>query len=269
MKKIFVTLIFYSASLIGSLHTINEDCHLPSEPGELYIDLIKRVITNTIYEDKNIGGSYDKTQRENGRDWPTLAHTMVGIKRLNNIHFCMKDVLERNIPGDFVETGVWRGGSTILMRAILQTYGIKDRMVWVCDSFMGFPPPDVEKYPADKAKRTCPIIAVSLEQVQENFSKYGLLDSQVQFLKGFFRDSLPTAPIEKIAVLRLDGDLYESTMDALINLYPKLSIGGYIIIDDLCIPACVEALMDYRKAYGIDDPIEKIDWTGGFWKKTK
>lgn len=72
----------------------------------------------------------------------------------------------------------------------------------------------------------------SLEEVQENFRRYNLLDDQVQFLKGWFCDTLPTAPIEKLAVLRLDGDLYESIMDGLNALYDKVSPGGFIIVDD-------------------------------------
>jgi O-methyltransferase len=85
-------------------------------------------------------------------------------------------------------------------------------------------------------------LAVSLEQVKANFDRYGLLDDQVRFLKGWFRDTLPVAPIERLAVLRLDGDMYESPMDTLVNLYPKLSEGGYVIVDDYgAIPACRQA----------------------------
>lgn len=89
-------------------------------------------------------------------------------------------------------------------------------------------------------------------------------------MKGWFKDTIPTAPIEKLSVFRLDGDMYESTIDVLFYLYPKLSIGGYCIIDDWgAIPACKKAIEDYRKIFGIDDEIHEIDWTGVFWKKTK
>ena len=142
-------------------------------------------------------------------------------------------MIQNQIPGDFIETGVWRGGACILMRAVLNAYGVKDRRVWVADSFQGVPPPDLKKYPADvdSMYHTFEDLSVSFETVQRNFKKYGLLDHQVVFLKGWFKDTLPTAPMERLAVLRLDGDLYESTMIALQSLYPKLSAGGYVIID--------------------------------------
>jgi O-methyltransferase len=111
-------------------------------------------------------------------------------------------------------------------------------------------------------------LAVSLEEVQNNFRRYGLLDDQVRFLKGWFRDTLPSAPIRRLAVLRLDGDLYESTIDSLTHLYPKLVRGGYAIIDDFGdVPACRQAVMDYRALHGITEEIIPIDWSGAFWRK--
>jgi hypothetical protein len=194
------------------------------------------------------------------------------MKRLNNIHYCMKEILSNHIPGDFIETGVWRGGATILMKAILKAYGCEDRNVWVADSFEGVPPPNPEKYPDDAGIHLNQLseLAISLEKVQAHFKRYGLLDNKVIFLKGFFSNTLPTAPINQIALLRLDGDLYESTMDGLVNLYPKVAIGGYVIVDDFgAIPACAKAVRDYRQKHNITDPIIRIDWTGVFWQKTK
>lgn len=215
----------------------------------------------------------DTEERMLGRGaWPQYAQTMIGIKRLNNIQHCVEDVIKNNVAGDLIETGVWRGGSTILMRAILMSYAITDRSVWVADSFEGLPKPDESKYPADKddTYHTFDELRVSMEDVKNNFSKYGLLDNQVRFLKGWFKDTLPSAPIEKLSVLRLDGDMYESTMDALVNLYPKLSIGGYVIIDDYhWIPACRMAVTDYRREHGIEDEIIDVDWTAVYWQKLK
>lgn len=232
----------------------------------LYLDLMKRCLTNWIY------GDFDPEIRSVGRDWPDKAHTMIGLKRLNNLQFCVEDVLTNNVAGDLVETGVWRGGATIFMRAILKVYGVSDRSVWVADSFEGLPAPNAEKYPSDTGDTLYThnnYLAVSLEQVKANFERYELLDDQVRFLKGWFRDTLSNAPIEKIALLRADGDMYESTTDILMNLYPKLSIGGYVIIDDYgCIPACRQAVDDYRKAQGINDEIIWVDWTGIYWKRS-
>jgi O-methyltransferase len=213
----------------------------------------------------------DRQARTEGRDWSMIAHSMIGLRRLDNIQQCAEQVLADGVPGDFIETGVWRGGATIFMRAILKVYGVTDRVVWVADSFQGLPPPDAARYPADAGSRfhTYEMLAVPLEQVQRNFEVYGLLDEQVRFLKGWFRDTLPRAPIERLALLRLDGDMYESTLDALKQLYPKLSAGGYLIVDDYgAVPACRQAVHDYREAEGVEEPIRMTDCGfGAFWRR--
>jgi hypothetical protein len=201
-----------------------------------------------------------------------MAQTMVGCKRLDNLQFCVESVLADGIAGDLIETGVWRGGSTIFMRAILKAHGVTDRCVWVADSFQGLPRPDAGQYPADVDDPHYQFenLAVSLEQVQANFQRYGLLDDQVRFLKGWFKDTLPIAPVEKLAIIRLDGDMYESTMDGLVNLYPKLSPGGFLIVDDYNngnVPACKKAVHDYREQHGIREEIHSIDWTGVYWQR--
>ena len=230
----------------------------------LYLDLMARCLTDWIYD------GVDERARAEGRDWPARAHTMIGLKRLANVRMCVEAVLDAGIPGDLIETGVWRGGATIFMRAILEACGVKDRVVWVCDSFTGLPPPDTEHYPHDEGitLHRFPQLAVSLEQVQENFRRYGLLDEQVRFLKGWFRDTLPKAPVTRLAVLRLDGDLYESTIQALDSLYNKLSVGGFVIVDDYGnVAACRQAVDDFRERRGITDPIQPIDWGGVYWRR--
>ena len=208
--------------------------------------------------------------RAQGRDWPREAETMIGLRRLDNLQSCIVDVLRRGVAGDLIETGVWRGGATIFMRAVLKAYGDTQRIVWVADSFQGLPKPDLERYSQDAGDKhwTYQELAISLDEVKSNFDRYGLLDDQVRFLVGWFRDTLPTAPIERLAVLRLDGDMYESTMDGLRALYPKLSPGGYVIVDDYgAVPGCKKAVEDYRAEHSITDPIEPIDWTGVFWRR--
>ena len=110
-------------------------------------------------------------------------------------------------------------------------------------------------------------LAIPQEEVQANFKKYGLLDDQVVFLKGWFADTLPTAPIERLAVIRLDGDMYGSTMDALNNLYPKLSSGGFCIIDDYALKSCSTAVHDYREKHGIKAEMIQIDPIAVYWQK--
>lgn len=256
------------------LYRIEEKNHLPDDPKELYIDVMKKILANTIYEDASYQGDFNPEHREYGFDHPKQALTMVGMKRLDNLHFCMQEILKNQIPGDCIETGVWRGGCTILMRAILKAFGDTERKVWVADSYTGVPPPNLEKYPQDRISplhtESYHYLAVPLTTVKNNFKKFGLLDSQVVFLKGLFSDTLPKAPIEQLALMRLDGDLYESTLDALTNLYPKLSVGGFVIIDDFgSNPNCVEALTDYRREHQIEDPFIPIDFASVYWQKTK
>ncbi|WP_045215354.1 TylF/MycF family methyltransferase [Desulfonatronovibrio magnus] len=237
---------------------------------QLYIDLLKRCLTNTIYFRPTEEIGYDF--RDEGKDWPDDAHTMIGLKRIDNIQFCVEKVLMDNIPGDLMETGVWKGGATIFMRGLLKAYGITNRSVWVADSFEGLPRPDLHNYPHDQGIDLYQFseLAVSLSEVQDNFDRYGLLDDQVKFVKGWFKDSLPQAPVQQLAVLRLDGDLYESTVNALDNLYPKLTPGGFLIVDDYgAVEACSQAVHDYRRRNGIEDEIIPVDWTGVFWQKTK
>ena len=208
--------------------------------------------------------------RNDGRDWPSAAETMVGVKRLSSLRECVSTVVREGVPGDLLEAGTWRGGSAILMRGVLEARGDTGRIVWVADSFQGVPPPNPEKYPADAGDTfwTWDELAVPVEQVRANFAKYGLLDDRVRFLEGWFKDTLADAPIEHLAVLRVDGDLYESTLDTLRPLYPKVSPGGFVIVDDYgCVPGCRQAVDEFRDSHGITAPLEKIDWTGVLWRK--
>lgn len=267
---------------------------------DLYLDLLKRNLTRTLAADAyhvvvpprasalwflfqpfrwffrrrdlQLVQRLDQSFRQAGRDWPVDAETMIGVRRLENIQACAVDVIERGVPGDFMETGVWRGGATIFMRGILKAYGAVERRVWVADSFEGLPKPSTDAPRSDHQERLWAFtqLAVSMEEVRTNFARYGLLDDQVTFLPGFFADTLPSASVERLAVLRLDGDLYESTRDALVNLYPKVSPGGYVIIDDYQnVPGCRMAVDEYREAIGSREPIQPVDECCVFWQRCK
>lgn len=244
--------------------------------GRLYLDFLKRVLINLIYQDPNVNPSYpqvfDPMLRLIGRDHPRDAHTMIGMARLDNLQMLAERVLEDGVAGDFVETGVWRGGASIFLKGVLKAHGNDEKRVWLADSFAGLPPPDLDRYPMDKGWDMSNIdyLKVSLEQVQEHFRRYNLLDDRVIFLEGWFKDTLPTAPIQQIAILRLDGDLYESTMDALKALYFKVAPGGYVVVDDyLIIPPCRTAVEEFRASYGIQDEIVAIDRDAVYWQKCR
>lgn len=244
----------------------------------LYLDLLKKCLTRVLFPDKTVdydlAGSHPVLLegRIQGMDWPAEAETMVGLLRLDNLQSCVLSVIEDDVPGDVLEAGVWRGGASIFMRAALKAYGDTTRNVWVADSFQGLPAPDTGRYPQDEGDvhhTLSDYLGVSLNQVQENFERYGLLDDRVRFLPGWFKDTLPSAPVEAISVLRLDGDMYESTMESLIHLYDKVSSGGYVIIDDFALPRCRAAVEDFRQRGSIAEPIVEIDWTGVYWRKER
>lgn len=270
----------------------------------LYLDLMKKVLTFTLWQEPPIPAAtlgypwrtlqeklaiaiaqglsritkkyqivinraINEQDRIEGNVWPSYAHSMIGLKRLDDIQSCIEQVLRDGIEGDLIETGVWRGGASIFMRAVLAAYAVRDRKVFVADSFAGLPGPDLEKYPQDKGDllHKVPYLAVSKEEVEENFRKYSLLDDQVVFLKGWFKDTIPNAPIKKLSILRLDGDMYGSTIEVLENLYPKLSKGGYCLIDDYGLEGCRKAVDDFRAKNSIDAKMRIVDWTGRSWRK--
>jgi O-methyltransferase len=269
-----------------------------SPPAALYLDLLKRCLTR-FDMDEDLGPvvpkdvwkrrawtvvtkvlsrrgivtyrrvPFEPRIREQGLDWPVRAETMIGLRRLDNVQSCVEEVLAADVAGDLLEAGVWRGGATIFMRGVLAAHGDTHRTVWVADSFEGLPKPRAI-HPADSEDLhwTQPFLAVSLEDVQRNFTRYGLLDDQVRFLPGWFSDTLAGAPIEALAVLRVDCDMYGSTTDVLNALYPKVSKGGFIIVDDYGdIPSCKAAVDDYRAEHEITEPLQPIDKNGVFWRR--
>jgi O-methyltransferase len=260
----------------------------------LYLDLLRRNLTrsgmhermptnwplrrrlllttvNTLTPILRGSGRSDRRARDLGLDWPAEAETMIGMQRLTSLQKSVETVLAEDVPGDLIECGVWRGGACILMRAVLAAYGDTTRNVWLADSFQGVPRSDPVNYKADRGIRAdfaAGILGVSETEVRANFERYGLLDEQVRFLPGWFKDTLQDAPIDRISVLRLDGDLYESTIQALDALYPRLSPGGFCIVDDYhAVKACAQAVTDYRAAHGVSAEIVDIDGTGVLWRK--
>jgi O-methyltransferase len=152
---------------------------------------------------------------------------------------------------------------------VLAAHGVTDRVVWGADSFEGLPAPDLDRFPEDDGYDWSHVSAlkVGLHEVETGLARYGLLDAQVRLLPGWFEDTLPSAPIERLALLRIDGDLYQSTMDALTALEPRVSPGGFVIIDDYhgWVP-CRQAVDDYRATNDITTPMTTVDWTAVWWR---
>jgi hypothetical protein len=204
---------------------------------------------------------------------PDIApDTMTDMTAIDNVQFCTEQVIQNNVPGDLIETGVWKGGLPVLMRGVLKAFAVTDRVVWVADSFEGLPKPDPQQSLSDAIlyflSKPLNRLKIPLEFAENTFRRYGLLDQQVKFLPGWFSDTLPTAPIRCLAVMRLDGDWYESTMVALNSLYSKLSAGGYIIIDDYGLPTgCRKAVDEFRSRYGIQETLQWVNKQVVFWQR--
>ena len=253
-----------------------------SAPAELYLDLLKRSLTDTVFKrepDHSDPADVRLTLERIDHYVRGRAVSMLPLARLDNLQACIRVVIADDVPGDLIETGVWRGGATIFMRGALAAYEDDAREVFVADSFEGLPEPDAKKYPIEARSFHGPVIAkamkrleASLEDVTANFAAYDLLDERVRFLKGWFKDTLPTAPIERLSVMRLDGDYYESTRDALVNLYDKLSVGGFVIVDDYGEDAwtyCRRAVDEFREERCIQDPLQPVDVACWFWRRSR
>jgi O-methyltransferase len=168
-------------------------------------------------------------------------YTMTSMERMHAVYLATKFVVANEIPGDLVECGVWRGGSCMMMASTLLSLGVKDRRIVLFDTFEGMTAPtdrDRDRIGTDaKAKwvetnegrNWC---AASLEDVKENLSSTGYPESRLEYVKGRVEDTLPNAPVDKIALLRLDTDWYESTRAELIHLYPRLVQHGVVLFDD-------------------------------------
>jgi O-methyltransferase len=245
--------------------------------GELGADPLarQRVLRDVRYERPDAYAEVVRTKREGGVDgfWGgRLAHTMIGLDGLANLERCAHRVFADGVPGDFLEAGVCHGGASIFLRALQVAYGEGDRATWLADSFAGVPPPTHpvdREHELDLTEERIPWMAASLDAVRDNFETYELLGDGVRFLPGLFADTLPGAPVERLAILRIDGDLYESTRDALEAMYDRVSVGGYVIVDDYnCLEPCRIAVDEFLAERRLEVELNQVDWTRVCWRKT-
>lgn len=262
--------------------TTGPDDNLPllSRAQNAYLELLEGFLTGVSYynAEKSVSPALKTKQnayenlklnyREIGMDWAFLGMTMIGKKRIDNIKFCLTECFKNNVKGGYMETGVWRGGASIYARGVIRAYNQSDRISFVCDSFQGLPPSVLVNDPTkwDETK----YLEVRMNTVIENFSKLGLSDRKIVFAKGFFNETMK--PLAKhmhhpLAVLRLDGDMYQSTVDVLYHMYDKVSLGGYVIIDDWIIEETRTACQDFFRVHGIKPAITNIDNTSSYFKK--
>jgi len=289
----------YRMGALGFVRADDQSCQ--GRLRERYLTLLKSTLSNLVYAEHELrieqleqegtdAGRprrlrdirYDNpdlfdeliAHKADGRVWRRRAtrfsHTMIGLRRLENLEWCAGQIFKDGLEGDFLEAGVCQGGAAIFLRALQVAHEQAHRITWVADSFQGLPKPSSEFDKGyDLHEAVQPWLAASLRSVQDNFRTYDLLSEQVRFLPGWFADSLPDAPVEKLAILRIDADYYSSTREVLEALYDKVVPGGFIIIDDYhAFPNCRRAVDEFRVERGIMDGLTRIDWTAVFWRKT-
>ena len=287
---------------LGYAETREEPAGL-TELRRRYLDLLKRALVNLIYPEDALrlelalsGGlsgdtladqrllrdirrrqpdAYREvvaTKAEGGIDrfWSArLAHTLVGLTGLDNIERCATKVFADGVPGDFLEAGVCHGGASIFLRAVQVAYGEAQRSTWLADTFAGVPAPSHElDRDLDLTEERLPWMAADLESVRANVATYDLLSERVRFLPGLFAETLPSAPVEQLAILRIDADLYSSTRTVLDELYDRVAPGGFVIVDDYgCLEPCREAVDRFVEERGLSVEIDQVDWTRVCWRK--
>jgi hypothetical protein len=238
---------------------------------ELFID----VVMNTHYN--YFPGYID------GSDVPPQANalSMVGKRRLDNFAMCVATTVRENVPGDVIETGSWKGGAAFVAMKVLDILDQRQqRKVYVCDSFKGIPsPPKDRQYNTEDHNANFPVFSeASSKRVLADAQRFGVSMDPSEVLEGYFNETLPalvaSQPAIRFSVIRLDGDTYFSTMDALRTLYSRLSPGGFVIVDDYIDWAgCREAAEDFRRQQGIRDPIVLVPHRdgeilrGAYWRK--
>ena len=268
------------------------------EGAQRYLDLLKRALTRTGFPDVvevrarsrkrwlvaplqaalRTRGYTLVERRPYGVESPyanpaSPRETLLPVPRLDAIQETVETLLTDEIPGDLFEVGAWRGGGSIFLRAVLAAYGVRDRRVWVADSFAGFPG-DSDRVPLDQGHDYTgglgdEFFTVDVATVRANFERYGLLDDQVEFVEGWFSETLPATPVSRIALLLLDGDLYGSTRDALRALYPRVSPGGAVIVDDYgWEDTCRRAVDEFRDEHGIREPLQEVDTQMVLWHRS-
>lgn len=264
-------------------HNAEHSSTVADDVRDLYLHTVKLSVVGALLQTPGVNPGvgkaesltqtpYDAERRYRGSDWPTYGLTMIGIERLDNVHKLLVEALRQDVPGDFVECGVWRGGASLFAKAVLTAHGGSDRRhVHLVDSFQGLPAPTTDEGGDKSTWSQMKFLEVPQEQVMASFDRYGLLDSSVHFWKGYFRYSMPQlrAGISgKIALLRMDGDMFESTMDILFNAYDLVNVNGFIIIDDWHVEECRKAVIKFFELHGRTMEVTPIKQNmGAFFQK--
>jgi hypothetical protein len=201
--------------------------------------------------------------------------TMTSVERMYALHAAVRHVVTRDIPGDFVECGVWRGGSAMMIALTLARLGATSRRLHLFDTFAGMTrPEDVDRRGKDGSEQVSrwqhfqldghnEWAYAPLDEVKANMATTGLPAEAVVYVEGAVEETLPASAPEAIALLRLDTDWYRSTHHELTHLYPRLATGGVLIVDDYgSFEGAKKAVDDYFAASGGAPLLHRIDTAG-------
>ena len=263
-------------TILSNIHKYNYSplTYTKKNPIKNLIKFLLNTLFNNNLKEITIKSKIKDKDIEDGLIRGTNSFSMIGLKRLKNIRYLIEKINEEKISGDLIEAGIWKGGVIIYMRACLLSLNMNNK-VFGADSFAGLPEIDDQTYPEDKIYRKIlkngndKGLIISEDEVIENLNKFGFHDDNTILLKGWFHETLKDERINKISLLRIDGDMYKSTYEALNLLYHKVTKGGYVVIDDygLKSQACKKAVDDFRKEKDINSELINIDWSGIYWKK--
>ena len=269
-----------------------------TQAGEAYLHVLRGILSGVSMhcDPLDLPAQYQECiHRNKVGGWPPspLGVTMAGLMRMASLQSQLKEVKEKGIPGDILEAGVWRGGMSIYAAAVMRVYKL-DRKMYLCDSFkgLGLPQetslrPDEHFYASEWLNGT---LAVAQEHVLHNLDVHGIPRSRAVLVPGYFVDSLPplraslTSAKGHLALLRMDGDMYDSTIDILYNLYDFVPVGGLVVVDDWGwdhgavqgsdkvakpIFGAKQAVMHFRELHGMTEPMRNIDYSAAWWRKEK
>jgi O-methyltransferase len=236
-----------------------------------YIDVMSKLLVGTPLGGTFLGwngtvqvGPYNEIARSMGKEWPMDGYTMVGKARMHNVRCAIDEVNRNGIKGAVVELGVWRGGVMMLASAIGMESGI-ERDIYLLDAFALIGSYDYNPGLGD-------YLDTSVQSVKDAFSYWDLGGPHVHFEKGLFKDSLPPWKNKDfpIAILRIDGNFYDSYQDAMYYLYEKVPVGGFVIFDDILTSPSVERFWEeFRREQGMPETFNLIDKDSAWFRKEK
>jgi len=205
------------------------------------------------------------------------AYTATSIERVYALKSAITYIIKNKIKGDFVECGVWKGGSCMLMAKTLVNEGEKERKIWMYDTFDGMTEPtdddceietnvsgsDLLKNTPKNTDKFNMWAYAPLEMVKKNMKKTMFPEERIHFIEGKVENTLSKVKPQNIALLRLDTDWYESTKCELEQLYPLLSIGGVLIVDDYGhFSGAKKAVDEYFSKTNVKPLMNRIDYSG-------